>query len=391
MVQKFFDSFGQSIERPIKSSAVSGALIGKGSYQHFMLKEIFEQPTAIADTLSSFMNLSKKTINLDTFPFALSEMNYLSIVACGSSYYAGLVGRYWLERLGRVRVNVAIASEFRYCDAVLLEGETALFISQSGETSDTLAALQHCKLKNQHLIGLVNVKESSIDRACDATLLTKAGPEIGVASTKAFTTQMVVLACLAIGAARARGHMTEDKERALCSALLEVPALVNEVLNQERAITEIARSLVNARNVLYLGRDLCYPIAMEGALKLKELSYIHAEGYPAGEMKHGPIALIDENMPVIFCAPSDHLFQKTASSMREVAARGGRVILLSDEAGVKALGEYAHASIVLPTVDPFITPILYTLPVQLLSYYVALFKGTDVDQPRNLAKSVTVE
>lgn len=386
-----FDIDNNQVERPIKLSAASGALIGKGNYAHFMLKEIYEQPAVIGDTLNALVNPGDRSIQLPDVPFDWSSLSRLTIIACGTSYYAGMVAKYWFESIARLPVEVDIASEFRYREAPLPEGGAALFISQSGETSDTLAALQYCKAQGQHLLGVVNVQESSIDRAVDATLLTKAGPEIGVASTKAFTTQLTVLGCLAVAAARARGAITAEQEAQMCAALTEVPAVAADVMQHDERLQELAHSIVKARDVLYLGRGAMYPIALEGALKLKEISYIHAEGYAAGEMKHGPIALIDENVPVIVCAPTDSLFEKTASNLQEVAARGGRVILISDQAGVDHVGDKAEAAVALPHIDPFVAPILYSIPVQLLAYHVAVLKGTDVDQPRNLAKSVTVE
>ena len=386
-----FDKAGTIVDRPIKLSAASGALIGKGNYPHFMLKEIYEQPSAIGDTLSVLINPTDRTVRRPELPFNWANLSRLTIIGCGTSYYAGLTAKYWFEGLARLPVEVDIASEFRYREAPMPAGGAALFISQSGETSDTMAALQYCKAQKQHLIGVVNVQESSIDRACDATFLTKAGPEIGVASTKAFTTQLTVLGCLAIVAARARGAIDQSIETDLCCALTELPSVIADVLKQDAELHAVAQSIMKARDVLYLGRGSCFPIALEGALKLKEISYIHAEGYAAGEMKHGPIALIDENVPVIVCAPSDRLFEKTASNLQEVAARGGRVILLSDTAGITALNDQLEVAIALPQTDPFVTPILYSVPVQLLAYHVAVLKGTDVDQPRNLAKSVTVE
>jgi glucosamine--fructose-6-phosphate aminotransferase (isomerizing) len=324
-------------------------------------------------------------------PFDLTTIPRITIVACGTSFHAGLVARYWFETIAGIPTDIDISSEFRYRSIEMQQGGLSLFISQSGETADTLAALRYAKAQGQHIVSVVNVTESSMARESDVVLRTQAGPEIGVASTKAFTTQLTTLACFAIGLAAARGKIDHEREAALCHALTEVPSRVNEVLNHDEAIEKLAHEVVDARDVLYLGRGTGYPIALEGALKLKEISYIHAEGYAAGEMKHGPIALIDEHVPVIVIGPSDELFDKTASNMQEVIARGGRVIFLSDKAGIEKLGDMAAATIELPTVDPFVAPILYTLPIQLLAYHVAVLKGTDVDQPRNLAKSVTVE
>tara|TARA_R110002110_G_scaffold40995_5_gene130705 strand:- start:3599 stop:5422 length:1824 start_codon:yes stop_codon:yes gene_type:complete len=379
------------VERTVQQTSTSGAMIGKGNFPHFMLKEIYEQPAVIGDTLQTILNPWNEVITLPEMPFDLTRIPRISIVACGTSFHAGLVARYWFETIAGIPTDIDIASEFRYRTIEMQQGGLSLFISQSGETADTLAALRYAKAQGQHIVSVVNVTESSMARESDAVLRTQAGPEIGVASTKAFTTQLTTLACFAIGLAAARGKINREREAALCHALTEVPSRVNEVLNHDEAIEKLAHEVVDARDVLYLGRGTGYPIALEGALKLKEISYIHAEGYAAGEMKHGPIALIDEHVPVIVIAPSDELFDKTASNMQEVIARGGRVIFLSDRAGIEKLGNMAAATIELPTVDPFVAPILYTLPIQLLAYHVAVLKGTDVDQPRNLAKSVTVE
>lgn len=386
-----FTEAGGAVERPVKISDLTNASVGKGGYRHFMLKEIYEQPQVIGDTLSGFINPADRTITLPDLPFDLAGITRLTMIACGTSYYACQTARYWIEKLAKIPVDVDVASEFRYRDAPLPAGGAALFVSQSGETADTLAALRHARDKGQHIISVVNVAQSTIARESDATLLTYAGPEVGVASTKAFTTQLVVLACFAIALGRAKGTIEHECEGRLMEALIEVPARAAEVLNHDERLKELAQEVAEARDVLYLGRGSNYPIAMEGALKLKEISYIHAEGYAAGEMKHGPIALIDENVPVIVIAPTDELFEKTASNMQEVIARGGRVIFLSDGPGCEKLGKLAAATIALPQVDPFVAPILYAIPVQLLAYHTACIKGTDVDQPRNLAKSVTVE
>jgi len=386
-----FNAAGEPVERPVRVSDLSNASVGKGGYRHFMLKEIYEQPQVIGDTLSGFINPADRTITMPELPFDLAGVTRLSLIACGTSYYACQTARYWIEKLARIPVEVDVASEFRYRDTPLIEGGAALFVSQSGETADTLAALRHARDKGQHILSIVNVPDSTISRESDGTLLTYAGPEVGVASTKAFTTQLVVLACLAIAMGRAKGTIEHDCEARLVEALIEVPAIAADVLNHDERIKELAAEVAEARDVLYLGRGSNFPIAMEGALKLKEVSYIHAEGYAAGEMKHGPIALIDESVPVIVIAPTDELFEKTASNMQEVIARGGRVIFLSDVPGAEKLGKLAAATIALPQVDPFVAPILYAIPVQLLAYHTACIKGTDVDQPRNLAKSVTVE
>ncbi len=385
------DAAGAVVERPVKMTATSGALIGKGNFPHFMLKEIYEQPTVMGDALHALLNPWNQLVAMPPFPFDLTRVSKVTIIGCGTSYHAGLVAKYWFETVARIPTEVDIASEFRYRGADMPQGGIAVFISQSGETADTLAALAYARKQGQHTISIVNVAESSMARQSDVSLLTQAGPEIGVASTKAFTTQLTVLACLVIALAARRGTIDRETEQRLCRALTEVPSRSNDVLNHDQRLAEIARQVAEARDVLYLGRGTGYPIALEGALKLKEISYIHAEGYAAGEMKHGPIALIDENMPIIVIAPSDNLFDKTASNMQEVIARGGKVIFLSDKAGIEKLGDVAAATVELPAVDPFVAPILYTIPVQLLAYHVAVLKGTDVDQPRNLAKSVTVE
>lgn len=382
---------GKRVNREVRQTTVSGALIGKGNYRHFMMKEIAEQPSVIGDTLQAFVNPLERKIEMPALPVDLAKITRLTIVACGTAYLAGYVAKYWLERIARLPVELDVASEFRYRAAPLEPGGATLVISQSGETADTLAALRYAKSQGHKIISVLNVPESTIGRESDAVLHTLAGTEIGVASTKAFTTQLVVLAAFAIATARARGAIDAGREAALSGALLEVPARAAEVLNHDAALKAIALKVAEARDVLFLGRGPSYPIALEGALKLKEISYIHAEGYAAGEMKHGPIALIDENVPVIVVAPSDELFEKTASNLQEVRARGGRVIFFSDADGIRRLGSEAMAAIELPKVDPFVAPILYAIPVQLLAYHAAVAKGTDVDQPRNLAKSVTVE
>ena len=390
---KVFDVSNARVDRPVIRTALSGAAIGKGNYRHFMLKEIYEQPAVIGDTLHSMLNPADRTITLPPLPVDLAAVPKITIIACGTAFYAGMVAKYWLEQIARMPVEIDIASEFRYREAPMPEGGLALFISQSGETADTLAALRYAKTQGQIVLSVVNVPESSIARESDAVLPTLAGPEIGVASTKAFTTQLTALACVAIAAARARKAIDAAREAELSVALTEIPGRAAEVLRHGERIEALAHSLIEARDVLYLGRGSAYPLALEGALKLKEISYIHAEGYAAGEMKHGPIALIDETVPVIVIAPRDPLFDKTASNLQEVIARGGRVILLSDDQGVARVAAQARpeASIALPAVDPFVAPILYAIPVQLLAYHTAVLKGTDVDQPRNLAKSVTVE
>jgi glucosamine--fructose-6-phosphate aminotransferase (isomerizing) len=385
------DAEDRPVERAVKQTALSGALIGKGEYRHFMQKEIFEQPAVIGDTLQSFLNPLNRTVELPDLGIDFAAIPRITISACGTAFFAGLVAKYWFEQIARQPVEVDIASEFRYREAPMPKGGLGLFISQSGETIDTLEALRYAKRSGQQILSLVNVAESAIARESHAILQTLAGPEIGVASTKAFTTQLTVLACLALATARARGAIDAGREAVLSQALIELPARVSEVLNHEAVIRVIAADMVEARDVLYLGRGLLYPIALEGALKLKEISYIHAEGYAAGEMKHGPIALIDEDVPIVVCAPSGPLFDKTAANVQEVVARGGKVILFSDAQGLARAGDQAAHTVELPAVDPFVSPILYSLPVQLLAYHTAVLKGTDVDQPRNLAKAVTVE
>jgi glucosamine--fructose-6-phosphate aminotransferase (isomerizing) len=381
----------KEVKREIKQTALSGAPIGKGNYRHFMLKEIGEQPAVIGDTLHSLINPLARRVELPDLKVDWAKVPRLTLLACGTSYYACMVAKYWFEQVARLPVEIDIASEFRYRAAPMPEGGATLVISQSGETVDSLAALRYARKQGQTILAIVNVPESAIARESDAVLMTLAGPEIGVASTKAFTTQLTVLACLAIAAGRARGALTEEREAQLATALTEVPARAAEILNHDAKLKDIAHKIAEARDVLFIGRGSSYPIALEGALKLKEISYIHAEGYAAGEMKHGPIALIDESVPVIVAAPSDEVFEKTASNLQEAVARGGKVILLSDAQGLKRVGVKPWMALELPKVDPFVAPILYAIPVQLLAYHAAVAKGTDVDQPRNLAKSVTVE
>ena len=379
------------VERPIKQTSVSGAMTGKAGYRHFMLKEIYEQPEALSDTLNAFVHPSTGRITLPEMPFDIAAAPKITIVACGTAYLAGMVAKYWLERIARMPVELDIASEFRYREAPMPDGGVALFISQSGETLDTLEALRYARRQNQRILSIVNSQESTIERESDAVLHTLAGPEIGVASTKAFTTQLAVLACLTLAIACRKGVIEAGQEDEIALALRELPKRMAEVLNHDDRIKELAAEVMQARDVLYLGRGSAYPLALEGALKLKEISYIHAEGYAAGEMKHGPIALIDENVPVIVVAPHDPLFEKTASNVQEVVARGGKVLLLSDAAGIEKIGYKVKWAVEMPAAHPFVSPILYAVPVQLLAYHVAVLKGTDVDQPRNLAKSVTVE
>jgi glucosamine--fructose-6-phosphate aminotransferase (isomerizing) len=388
---KVYQGTGE-VTREIRQSGISGAMIGKGNHRHFMLKEIYEQPAVIGDTLQSYLDPATRAVTLPPLPFDWNKVSKLTITGCGTACYAGMVAKYWFESLARLPVEVEVASELRYREPPLPEGGVCIAVSQSGETVDTLAAIRYAKANGQMILSVVNVPESAIARESHIVLPTLAGPEIGVASTKAFTTQLTVLLIAAIAAGRARGRLSEADEQRLALALIALPAHVNEALNMESVYRRISEEiLAEARDVLYLGRGSSFPIALEGALKLKEISYIHAEGYAAGEMKHGPIALIDEFVPVVVVAPSDSLFDKTASNFEQVKARGGRLILMSDAAGVVRLGAQAVASITMPPVDPVVAPILYTIPVQLLAYHTAVAKGTDVDQPRNLAKSVTVE
>ncbi len=388
---EIYDMTGNQVDRPVSTTSVSAALVDKGNHRHFMAKEIYEQPDVIGHTLGRYVNAAKALIALPDLPFNLADVPKITIVACGTASYAGIVAKYWFEQIARVPVEVDIASEFRYREAALPQGGLAMMISQSGETADTLAALRYCKAEGQHVLSIVNVPESTIARESDVIVPTYAGPEIGVASTKAFTCQLTVLALLAIATASARGRLKPDGEKRLVKLLQEVPRHMAEVLSSDEQLKRIAHDLSRAQDVLFLGRGIHYPIALEGALKLKEISYIHAEGYAAGELKHGPIALIDENMPVVVIAPCDAIFDKTVSNMHEVIARGGKVILVSDAKGIRQAGGDTSVSFEMPEIDSFIAPILYALPVQLLAYHTAVFKGTDVDQPRNLAKSVTVE
>ena len=387
----FFDAGGAEVKREVKLTALSGAAVGKGNYRHFMEKELHEHPAVLGDTLRQMVDPASRAVVLPDLPFDWKQVEQLTVSACGSAFYAGLVGRYWFESLARIPSDADVASEFRYRAPPMRKGGLGLLISQSGETADTLAALEYLRSQGQHVLSVLNVAESSMARASDAVLQTVAGPEIGVASTKAFTAQLAVLACLSLAAARARGAISVAEEAAMTAALLEVPGRAAEVMEHDEHIQTIAARVAEARDVLYLGRGSCFPIALEGALKLKEISYIHAEGYAAGEMKHGPIALIDKSVPIIAIAPSGPLFEKTASNVQEAAARGGQVIVLSDAEGAAKLRGISVDTVVMPKVDPFVAPILYAIPVQLLAYHVAVLKGTDVDQPRNLAKSVTVE
>ncbi|MEE9380528.1 MAG: glutamine--fructose-6-phosphate transaminase (isomerizing) [Hyphomonadaceae bacterium] len=389
-----FDEAGAETARPEAIVLTNAASMEKGNYRHFMQKEMYEQPESTARTIGAYVNALEQTISLPGIKeggLDLTKITGLQLVACGTAYYACAVAEYWFEQIARLPVKIDIASEFRYREPVLDKSTLALFVSQSGETADTLAALRYCKDAGLKTAAVLNVPSSTIAREVDAVFPTLAGPEIGVASTKAFTAQLCALAAVVIAIGKARGTVTIEDEQRLAHALTELPRLIAETLKLDDEIASLAYEVSKARDVLYLGRGVHYPIALEGALKLKEISYIHAEGYASGELKHGPIALIDEDVPVVFVAPHDRLFEKSLSNLQEVAARRGEVILITDEAGKAEAGDAPAHTIVLPVCDPFIAPILYALPVQMLAYHVAVEKGTDVDQPRNLAKSVTVE
>ena len=386
------DAKGHTVKRNVIKSSASAFLVDKGNHRHFMAKEIHEQPEVVGHTLAHCLDMVAERVALPIdLPFDWRKLERVAISACGTAYYAGLVAKYWFERFARLPVEIDIASEFRYREAPLRKGDLAVFVSQSGETADTLASLRYAREREQHVLSIVNMQGSSIARESDVVLPTLAGPEIGVASTKAFTCQLAALACLAIAAGRARKILSRDDELKLVRALIEVPRHMTEALTIEPAIERLARDLAKSRNVLYLGRGTSFPIALEGALKLKEISYIHAEGYAAGELKHGPIALIDETLPVIVIAPYDRVFEKTMSNMQEVAARGGRIILVTDPKGAREAAIDSLVTLTLPDMPATVTPLVYAIPVQLIAYHTAVVMGTDVDQPRNLAKSVTVE
>ncbi len=389
---KIYDAANKPVKRAMNFSQASSMLVDKGNHRHYMAKEIAEQPEVVGHTLAEYIDFATGTVRVpEKMPFDFKNLDRINIVACGTASYAGLTSKYWFERIARLPCEVDIASEFRYREAPLSKNGLTIVVSQSGETADTLAALRYSKSQGQHTLAVVNVPESTIARESELVVRTYAGPEIGVASTKAFTCQLSALAALALVAAKQRGELTPTKEQELVKALQEAPRHMAEVLKHEKHIAEVAKEVAGARDVLFLGRGIMYPIAMEGALKLKEISYIHAEGYAAGELKHGPIALIDENVPVLVLAPRDDLYEKSISNMEEVAARGGKIILITDEEGAKQNAARTFRTIAMPKVHPFIDPLVYALPVQLLAYHAALVIGTDVDQPRNLAKSVTVE
>lgn len=390
--QEIFDETGKSVTRPVQTSVASALMVDKGNHRHFMAKEIYEQSEVVGHTLAHYVDLATGRVDLsEDLPFDFAKLSRITITACGTAYYAGLVAKYWFEQIARLPVEIDVASEMRYREAPLPDNGLAIIISQSGETADTLATLRYCKGAGQHIAAIVNVKDSTIARESDVVFPTLAGPEIGVASTKAFTCQLTVLACLALAAGRARGTISEAQERDHVRSLVELPRLMSSALKLEDQIETLAGEVMKASDVLYIGRGAMYPLALEGALKLKEISYLHAEGYAAGELKHGPIALIDEHVPVVAIAPKDALFEKTVSNIQEVAARGGQIIFMTDEAGAKNLELETLATIVLPQADAFVNPLLFAVPVQLLAYHTAVRMGTDVDQPRNLAKSVTVE
>ncbi|MDA0951614.1 MAG: glutamine--fructose-6-phosphate transaminase (isomerizing) [Proteobacteria bacterium] len=387
----FHDARGKVVRRPLVNTQLSGASIGKGNHRHFMEKEIYEQPTAVGETLARYLDPVAREVRLPGLDVDLAAVPRITLVACGTAYYAALVGKYWLEQVGRMPVEVDVASEFRYRNAPMPAGGIAIFVSQSGETADTLAALHYARSQSQTIVTITNTETSTMARASDVVLPTHAGPEIGVAATKTFTCQLSVLLALTIACGRARGALEGQALQAAVDALASLPSQIGRALRLEEEVKAIAHVIADARDVLYLGRGTSYVLALEGALKLKEISYIHAEGYPAAEMKHGPIALIDEQVPVIVVAPSDALFEKTMSNTQEAAAREGRIVLITDEEGARQAGDLPEHVIVMPTVDPLIAPVTYAVPVQLLAYHAAVRKGTDVDQPRNLAKSVTVE
>jgi glutamine---fructose-6-phosphate transaminase (isomerizing) len=391
-VAVIYDEHGAVVNREVLRSGASSFLVDKANYRHFMAKEIHEQPEVVGHTMARYIDMATERVALPTkLPFDFKDIQRISIVACGTASYAGYVAKYWFERLARVPVELDVASEFRYREAPLRKGDLAIFISQSGETADTLAALRYAKGEGVHTLSVVNVAGSTIARESETVLPTLAGPEIGVASTKAFTCQLMVLAAIAVAAGTARGELTEADATKLVHGLIEIPRLMAAALATEPQIEKLAREIAKSKDVLYLGRGTSYPLALEGALKLKEISYIHAEGYAAGELKHGPIALIDENMPVVVIAPHDRVFEKTVSNMQEVAARGGNIILMTDAKGAAEATVESLVTIVLPDMAATFTPMVYAIPVQLLAYHTAVIMGTDVDQPRNLAKSVTVE
>ena len=389
---EIFDANNNPVKRPMSFSQASSMMVDKGNHRHFMAKEIEEQPEVVGHTLAEYIDFSTRTIRVpENLPFDFAKLDRITITACGTAYYAGLAAKYWFEKVARLPVEVDVASEFRYREAPLTKDGLAIVISQSGETADTLASLRYSKSQGQHILAVVNVPESTISREAELVFRTYAGPEIGVASTKAFTCQLAALACIALLAGKLRGILSAAQEKEYVGALIEAPRHMTEILKEEKNIQAVALEISKARDVLFLGRGINYPLALEGALKLKEISYIHAEGYAAGELKHGPIALVDENVPVIVIAPRDELYEKTISNMEEVAARGGKIVLITDDLSHKDNEQKTFRHIRVPVAHAFISPLIYAIPVQLLAYHAAVFIGTDVDQPRNLAKSVTVE
>jgi glutamine---fructose-6-phosphate transaminase (isomerizing) len=389
---EIFDANNNPVKRPMSFSQASSMMVDKGNHRHFMAKEIEEQPEVVGHTLAEYIDFSTRTIRVpEKLPFDFAKLDRITITACGTAYYAGLAAKYWFEKVARLPCEVDVASEFRYREAPLTKNGLAIVISQSGETADTLASLRYSKSQGQHILAVVNVPESTISREAELVFRTYAGPEIGVASTKAFTCQLAALACIALLAGKLRGTLTPAQEKEYVGALIEAPRHMTEILKEEKNIQAVAHEISKARDVLFLGRGINYPLALEGALKLKEISYIHAEGYAAGELKHGPIALVDENVPVIVIAPRDELYEKTISNMEEVAARGGKIVLITDDLSHQDNAQKTFKHIRVPVAHAFISPLIYAIPVQLLAYHAAVFIGTDVDQPRNLAKSVTVE
>ncbi len=388
---QIYNEVFKKVTRPISISSYTGTEIGKGNFSHFMQKEIYEQPHIIGDSLSRFLDPVNKKINIPDLKLDWSKVSKIDLIACGTSFYACQVATYWIEKYTKISAVAHLASEFRYRTFLCDKNNLSIFISQSGETADTLAALKYAKSQKSKILSIVNVNESSISRESDFVLSIAAGPEIGVASTKAFSAQLSILASLCLVMAREKKTISKSKELELTESLIEVPSNMSLALDLSEKIKSLSNEVVNAKSALFLGRGVSFPIAMEGALKLKEISYIHAEGYASGEMKHGPIALVDDKVPVIIISPKDSLFEKNFSNMQEIMARGGDVIIITDKEGEKLIDDKSIKKIVMPTLNEFVQPIVYSVPVQLLAYFVAVIKGTDVDQPRNLAKSVTVE
>ena len=386
-----FDSKFKKVIRKVSKSSFSDSKLGKGNFDHFMQKEIFEQPNIISNSLSRFLDPINKKINIPELKIKWNKIKRIDLIACGTSFFASQIATYWFENYIGIPSSAHLASEYRYKRAQKSSSSLSIFISQSGETADTLAALRHSKKNKNIILSLVNNRESSIARESDFYLTIEAGPEIGVASTKAFTAQLSILSCLCLVIGRELGAINHTTEKKLTESLIEIPSNMSSILEFREEIKKLSKNIYKAKSVLYLGRGHCYPLAMEGALKLKEISYIHAEGYASGEMKHGPIALVDEKLPIVFIAPKNYLFEKNISNMKEVLARGGKVLLITDKLGINVIDDKNIQTLVLPNVSEFVQPILFSLPIQLLAYYAAVFKKTDVDQPRNLAKSVTVE